>query len=145
MVPYQCLYLRYRSQENWQEQQDILRCNPDFHGHPWYDCVLINTNPLSFGRIQALFSCFGPGNIRHDIALIQTLRPSAWRPRTKWEGCQIFEEKEFDFFLIKYLIRGCHFIPIVDGSTRRYCLNDLVDGDACIRFFLEERLSQSQI
>ena len=144
MVPYQCLYLRYRSHENWQEQQDILRCNPEFHGHPRYDRVLINTNPLSFGRIHALFSCFGTGNIRHDIALIRALRPSSWKPRTKWEGCQIFE-KEFDFFLIKYLIHGFHFIPIIDGLSRRYCLNDLVNGDAFIRFFLEERLSQSQL
>ncbi|KIJ29756.1 hypothetical protein M422DRAFT_188008, partial [Sphaerobolus stellatus SS14] len=30
IVPYQCLYLRYRSLENWQEKQDILRCNAEF-------------------------------------------------------------------------------------------------------------------
>ncbi|KIJ31648.1 hypothetical protein M422DRAFT_266678 [Sphaerobolus stellatus SS14] len=61
IVPYQCLYLRYRSLENWQEKQDILRCNAEFHGQPRYDCVLINTNPVTYGRIRALFSCFGPG------------------------------------------------------------------------------------
>ncbi|KIJ28811.1 hypothetical protein M422DRAFT_269862 [Sphaerobolus stellatus SS14] len=145
ITAYQCLYLRYRSIEDWQEKQDVLRCNQDFHGQPRYDCILINTNPVTFGRIIALFSCHGPGKIRHDIAFIRILRPSSRKPKTKWEGCKVFEEKEFDFFLMKYLIRGCHFVPTFDGSDKRYYLNDLVDGDAFLRFFLEERLSQSRI
>ncbi|KIJ32951.1 hypothetical protein M422DRAFT_183772, partial [Sphaerobolus stellatus SS14] len=145
ITAYQCLYLRYRSIEDWQEEQDVLRCNQEFHGQPRYDCVLINTNPVTFRRIIVLFSCNGPGKTRHDITFIWILRPSSWKPKTKWEGCKVFEEKEFDFFLMKYLIRGCHFAPTFDGSNKRYYLNDLVDGDAFLRFFLEERLSQSRI
>ncbi|KIJ36826.1 hypothetical protein M422DRAFT_178859, partial [Sphaerobolus stellatus SS14] len=145
ITPHQCLYLRYRSIEDWQEKQDILRCNPDFHGKPRYDCVLINTNPVTFGRIIALFSCCKPGKIQHDIALIRILQPAAWKPKTKWDGCKVFEEKESEFFLIKYFTRGCHFIPTFDGSDKRYYLNDLVDGDAFLRFFLQEQLSQSRI
>ncbi|KIJ34459.1 hypothetical protein M422DRAFT_263422 [Sphaerobolus stellatus SS14] len=38
-------------------------------------------------------------------ALIKQLRPNTWKPRTKWEGCKVFEEKEYDFFFVKYLIR----------------------------------------
>ncbi|KIJ49008.1 hypothetical protein M422DRAFT_246784, partial [Sphaerobolus stellatus SS14] len=34
ITAYQCLYLRYRSIEDWQEKQDVLRCNQDFHGQP---------------------------------------------------------------------------------------------------------------
>ncbi|KIJ30269.1 hypothetical protein M422DRAFT_268237 [Sphaerobolus stellatus SS14] len=59
IAPYQFLYLRYRSIEDWQEKEDIFRCNPDFHRQPRYDCVLLNTNPVTFGRILALFSCYG--------------------------------------------------------------------------------------
>jgi len=31
IYPYQCLYLRYRSLEDWVEKQDILRCNPKIY------------------------------------------------------------------------------------------------------------------
>ncbi|KIJ54948.1 hypothetical protein M422DRAFT_153273 [Sphaerobolus stellatus SS14] len=147
ITPYQCLYLSYRSVEDWQEKRDTLRCNPDFHGKPRYDCVVINTNPVTFGRILALFSSYGPGpaKMRHDIALIRKLQPSSWKPKTEWDGSKVFEEKDVDFFLLKYFIRGCHFIPTFDGSGKRFYLNDLVDGDAFLRFFLDEQLSQSQI
>ncbi|KIJ52403.1 hypothetical protein M422DRAFT_156634, partial [Sphaerobolus stellatus SS14] len=143
--PYQCLYLRYRSTEDWQEKKDILRCNPDFYGQPRYDCVLINTNPVTFGKILALFSYYGRAKVRHDIAFIRLLRPCSWKPKTKWDGCTVYEEKECDFFLLKYLIRGCHFIPTFNETNKRYYLNDLVDGDAFLRFFLQEWLSQSKL
>ncbi|KIJ31105.1 hypothetical protein M422DRAFT_267313 [Sphaerobolus stellatus SS14] len=55
LTPYQCLYLNYRSLEDWREKRDILRCNPNFYGEPRFDCVVINTAPISFGRLQAIF------------------------------------------------------------------------------------------
>ncbi|KIJ56113.1 hypothetical protein M422DRAFT_150851, partial [Sphaerobolus stellatus SS14] len=121
--------------ENWEDRQDILRCNPKFFGHPRYDFAIINTNPFSFGRIYALFSCQSRSKIRYDIALIRQLRPSSWKPKTKWEGCKVFEEKEYDFFFVKYLIRGCHMIPTFEKSRKVFYLNDLIDGDAFLRFF----------
>ncbi|KIJ23362.1 hypothetical protein M422DRAFT_276077 [Sphaerobolus stellatus SS14] len=147
ITPYQCLYLHYCSMEDWQEKRDILCCNPKFHGNPQYDCVLINTNPITFGRIIALFSCHEPGksDIQQDIALNQNLQPSSWKPKTKWEGYKVFKEKDFDFFLMKYFIRGCHFIPAFGTSNKCYYLNDMADGDTFLCFFLQERLSQSQL
>ncbi|KIJ35457.1 hypothetical protein M422DRAFT_180706 [Sphaerobolus stellatus SS14] len=143
--PYQCIYLHYRSLENWQEIRDILRCNPNFYSNPRYDCVIINTQPISFARLYALFSCQGPSKIKHYIALIGKFRATKWKPKTVWDGCRVFEEKEYDFVLLKYLIRGCHMIPAFEKSGKMFYLNDLVDGDAFIRFFLGERLSQSDL
>ncbi|KIJ28337.1 hypothetical protein M422DRAFT_270406 [Sphaerobolus stellatus SS14] len=142
---YQCLYLRYRSLENWQEYQDILRCNLKFYGEPRYDCVVINTERVSFARIYALFSCETPSKTRHDIALIRKFQTSSWKAKTVWDGCRILEEKQFDFVFIKYLIRGCHMVPAFEKSGKIFYLNDLVDGDAFLRFFLDDRLSQTAV
>ncbi|KIJ31220.1 hypothetical protein M422DRAFT_267173 [Sphaerobolus stellatus SS14] len=145
LEPYQCIYLHYRSFENWQEHRDILRCNPNFYDKPRYDCVVINTKPISFARIYGLFSCETPSKTRHDIALIGKFQTSSWKPKTRWDGCRIFEEKHSDFVFIKYLIRGCHMVPTFEKSGKVYYLNDLVDGDAFLRFFLADRLSQTEV
>lgn len=144
-MPYQCLHLTYRSLENWQDYQDILRCNPEFHGRPRYDCVVVNTNPNSFARLQALFSVQTTSKNRHDIALIRYFGPSPWKPKTKWDGCQTFEQKDYDFAFIKYFVRGCHMIPAFEKTGKVFYLNDLIDSDAFLRFYLEERLSQTEV
>ncbi|KIJ33594.1 hypothetical protein M422DRAFT_264356 [Sphaerobolus stellatus SS14] len=81
---YQCIHIRYRSLENWQENQDILRCNPKFYGECRYDCVVINTEPISFGHIYGLFTCETPSKTRHDIALIGKFEATKWKPKTRW-------------------------------------------------------------
>ncbi|KAF8585398.1 hypothetical protein K439DRAFT_1615941 [Ramaria rubella] len=135
ITPYQCIYLNYRSLEDWTVKQDILRCNPCFHGRERYDCVVINTEPMTFGRLQYVFSCEDSSGKQSDLALIRILHPSAWIPATKWEGCTVVEEKNYRFVMLKYLLRGCHMIPTFEKKVGRYYLNDLVDGDAFLRFF----------
>ncbi|KAF8584136.1 hypothetical protein K439DRAFT_1616926 [Ramaria rubella] len=130
ITPYQCIYLNYRSLEDWTVKQDILRCNPCFHD-------LINTEPMTFGRLQFVFSCEDSSGKRSDLALIRILHPSAWIPTTKWEGCTVVEEKNYRFVMLKYLLRGCHMIPTFEKKVGRYYLNDLVDGDAFLRFFFK--------
>ncbi|KAF8582945.1 hypothetical protein K439DRAFT_1349884, partial [Ramaria rubella] len=132
---YQCIYLNYRSLEDWTVKQDILRCNLCFYGRERYDCVVINTEPMTSGRLQYVFSCEDSSGKRSDLALIRILHPSAWIPATKWEGCTVVEEKNYRFVMLKYLLRGCHMIPTFEKKVGRYYLNDLVDGDAFLRFF----------
>ncbi|KIJ35381.1 hypothetical protein M422DRAFT_133116, partial [Sphaerobolus stellatus SS14] len=67
-----------------------------------------------------------------DIALVRNHEYSKWRPRTKWEGCTVSEEKSYTFVLLKYLIRGCHLIPAFEKDEGKYYLNDLVDSDAFV-------------
>jgi len=43
--------------KDWREKQAILRCNPDFHNNPQYDCVVINTALITFARLQFIFKC----------------------------------------------------------------------------------------
>ncbi|KAF8523707.1 hypothetical protein BU17DRAFT_63645 [Hysterangium stoloniferum] len=46
IIPYKCVHIHYTSLEDWKVEKDIACCNPSFHGHPQYDCILINTNPV---------------------------------------------------------------------------------------------------
>jgi len=62
-----------------------------------------------------------------------------WKPPTRWDGYQVLEEKGFQFVLLKYLVCGCHCIPTFEKNEGRYYLNDFVDGDAFIRFYLNKR------
>ena len=126
------------SVEDWRERTDILHCNPSFHNRPRYDCVVINTNPVTFGRLEYIFSCEDTEGQKCDLALVRKLEDSCWRPKTKWEGCRVLREKGYDFVLLKYLIWGCHLIPTFDKDESTYYVNDLVDNDAFIRFFLDK-------
>ncbi|KAF8587172.1 hypothetical protein K439DRAFT_1645943 [Ramaria rubella] len=93
ILPHKCVYLNYQSQENWQQLQDILQCNPSFQGGPRYDCVIINSEPVQYAHLQFVFQCFLPSGAQ-DIAIVRLFRQSKWLPKTVWKGCQVLEEKE---------------------------------------------------
>ncbi|KAF8581179.1 hypothetical protein K439DRAFT_1647974 [Ramaria rubella] len=107
ILPHKCVYLNYQSQENWQQLQDIIRCNPSFQ------------EPVQYACLQFVFRCFLPSGAQ-DIAI------------TVWEGCQVWEEKEHTFVLLKYLAQGCHMIEMLDPKGK-YCMNDLIDSDMFLR------------
>ncbi|KIJ31962.1 hypothetical protein M422DRAFT_185235, partial [Sphaerobolus stellatus SS14] len=138
IIQYQCIYLNYRSFEDWREKRDILRCNPQFCGQPRYDCVAINTAPVSFGRLQSIFKCIDTRGRQCIVTLVTEFKPSPWKPRMVWEGCRIFEEKDYRFVMPKYLVRGCHMLPAFEKSKKVCFFNDLVDNDTFLRFFLND-------
>ncbi|KAF8523179.1 hypothetical protein BU17DRAFT_75072 [Hysterangium stoloniferum] len=108
IIPYKCVHIHYTSLEDWKVKKDIACCDPSFHGHPRYDCILLNTNPVSYGygRLLFVFSL--------DMAL---------------KNCQGFEEKERSMIFLKYVVQACHMIPTFGGPDRMYYLNDMVDAD----------------
>ncbi|KAJ6542440.1 hypothetical protein DFH09DRAFT_928795, partial [Mycena vulgaris] len=128
---YRCIRLRYHSFENWTEAVDILRCNPKWFNNPRYDHVLVNDTPddLTFVHLVELFrrcmlTAFFP-------TLVHMLKWSKWVPKTKWDGCRVYEEKKAtQFVLLKYLVHGAHVIPVFDANNARLTfLDDLIDGD----------------
>jgi len=54
------------------------------------------------------------------------------------DGYQILEEKGYQFVLIKYFVCDCHFISTFEKKEGCYHLNDLVDGNAFVRFYLNK-------
>ncbi|KAJ7898508.1 hypothetical protein B0H13DRAFT_1884243 [Mycena leptocephala] len=71
--PFQFLKIHYESMSDWKWTADYLRCNPKFHGHPRYDCVLVKTTdkPI-FAQLLYMFSCTVE-NKSHPLALILPL------------------------------------------------------------------------
>ena len=133
MIPYNCIYLYYKSLENWETLYDIVRCNPSFYDQPRYDCIIINTQPTTYARLQFVFRCFNDNNIGQDIIFVQFLKSSNWKPKTLWKNCQVFEERGYGFVLLKYVVRACHMVPTFGSKGQTYYLNDLVDKDMFLR------------
>ncbi|KAJ7651825.1 hypothetical protein B0H17DRAFT_1269904 [Mycena rosella] len=126
------------SLEDWTEKRDILRCNPQFHGQLRNDFALVNTtssNKLMCTHLYDLFICKSLDGTTHDVALVNMLKPSSWKPNTVWEGCRVYEEpKETQFLFIKYLIRGAYMCTVYASKKENlHYLVDTVDYDLFLR------------
>ncbi|KAJ7859997.1 hypothetical protein B0H14DRAFT_2271914, partial [Mycena olivaceomarginata] len=74
---------------DWTEAEDILRCNNNWYkGGPQHDCLIINTDEsrLLCTQLRALVRCQLPSGKIVDLAVVQTMNPSNWKPRTAWDG-----------------------------------------------------------
>ncbi|KAG2753584.1 hypothetical protein P692DRAFT_201705525 [Suillus brevipes Sb2] len=68
-------YLRvnYENSVDWKQSTDHLRCNPSFHGHPRFDCALIQLTAerVVFVRLVLMFKCELPDIGAFQFALVQ--------------------------------------------------------------------------
>ncbi|KAK7015802.1 hypothetical protein R3P38DRAFT_3321610 [Favolaschia claudopus] len=112
---FKCAYIEYQSLEAWRGARDVIRCNSCFHNEPRYDSLLVNqTEPgLHIARARALLRCRLPSGRNVDIALVRMFGQSRWKPKTRWDGCEVREEqKEYSFLSMEYVIRGALMAPI---------------------------------
>ncbi|KAJ7461103.1 hypothetical protein FB451DRAFT_1341275 [Mycena latifolia] len=130
------------SKDDWTECEDILRCNSDWYNSgPRYDCVLFNQDEpgLACARLRSLIRCKLPSGRIVDLAIVQVMKKSNWRPRTVWDGCAVYdEEKNFSFLLLDYVIRGALLVPVLPSPpsrphSRLHFFVDVVDGDMFLR------------
>ena len=133
IIPFKCIYINYQSLENWHVLRDIARCSPSFHDKPRYDCIIINTEPVTYARLCLVFRCYLDSVVFHDISLVRMFKPTKWNPKTLWKNCQVYEESAFGFVMLKYIVRACHMIPSFGGRQGHYYLNDLIDKDMFLR------------
>ncbi|KAJ7456343.1 hypothetical protein B0H11DRAFT_1739343, partial [Mycena galericulata] len=107
------------------------------NGFVSYDSVFYNSDSpgMYFARISSLFRCTLQSKRKFDVALVHQSRPSKWKPRTFWAGCQVHEEvKEYSLLLMDYVIRGALLTPApVSGKGNRHFLVDTVDSDMFLR------------
>lgn len=139
----------YESFVTWQTNEDILRCNPHFHGHPRYDCVMYQTGlehkSIGFGRLVLIFTYAVDDDTHIPFAIIQPFTVTQ-TPRIK--------EKELQFIRLVantqeklYLIPACSIIrgvllvptflepphaPPKDLPEELYIV-DIIDGDMLLR------------
>ncbi|KAJ7823684.1 hypothetical protein B0H14DRAFT_2597711 [Mycena olivaceomarginata] len=139
---FRCVYITFQSKDDWMECEDILRCNNNWYkSGPRYDCVLFNQDKpgLACARLRSLIRCKLPSGRITDIAIVQTMKRSSWRPRTVWDGCAVYdEEKDFSFLLMDYVIRGALLVPVLPSPpsqphSRLHFFVDVVDGDMFLR------------
>jgi len=135
---YKCVSLNYQSKVDWTEMVDILRCNPNFHGGPRFDCVIIYDDApgITCARLQSLIRCWLPSGKVLDLALVRGFTCSKWKPRTLWKGCRILDEDEGSLTIVslEYLLRGALMCPVSEreGEKAHYFV-DTIDQDMFLR------------
>ncbi|KAK6992378.1 hypothetical protein R3P38DRAFT_3226232 [Favolaschia claudopus] len=72
-----------------------------------------------------------------DLAMVQNMKHTNWRPKTSWDGCLVLEEeKNISFLLMDFVMGGALLAPAEGPSSLRGRLHyfvDVVDGDMFLR------------
>ncbi|KAJ7783949.1 hypothetical protein DFH07DRAFT_764319 [Mycena maculata] len=138
ITPFQFLKVHYESMSTWTSTADYLRCNPKFHGHPRYDCVLIETpqQPI-FAQIISLFSCVVEGK-SHPFALVQPLDAPTGPLKRKdkllrFHRVRTKPRKSSEFISVHSIIRGAVLVPDFDKEGE-FIVFDVLDTDAFLRY-----------
>lgn len=136
ITPYHSCRVTYDCQESGCKQTDFFRVTSSWRREgPRYDCVLVQGWPRSsvfFARVLGLFSLS-----HHDqTQSLAILRPFTRRHRNKLTGFIELEEggqEQYEFCFIDSFIRAVHILPPT-STNKRSTVQDLVDGDAYLRF-----------
>ena len=135
ITPYHSCRVTYDCQETGSKKTDLFRATDHWrNGGPRYDCVLVQGWPTSrvfFARVLGLFSVSHHNQI-HSLAI---LRPFVRKYRNKLTGFLQLEEmqEQYEFCFINSFIRAVHILP-PSHVNKWSILQDLVDGDAYLRF-----------
>ncbi|KAG2065452.1 hypothetical protein BDR04DRAFT_1130398 [Suillus decipiens] len=102
------LKVHYESTVDWKLTTDYLRCNPNFHGQPCYDCALIRftSEATVFARLIFMFKCQLEDHRSHEFALVQPYTASI-------VGAPRRLDREFKLTRVKAVPRsGSIFVPL---------------------------------
>lgn len=123
---------------NWTLLTDILQCNPNFHNHPRYDCVIVKDDDGPyFAQLVQVFSC-NIGGKDFPLALVQPFTETVSSTTAKLDEDLGFyrvaakKRDEYIFILIYSIIRGALLVEdfgLKAVSTKEYLVVDVVDED----------------
>ncbi|KAG1859232.1 hypothetical protein F4604DRAFT_1882756 [Suillus subluteus] len=135
-------YLRvnYESVVDWRQTTDYLRCNPHFHGHPRYDCALIQlTQDVSaFVQLILMFKCQLPDVGSFELALVQPFTAGIiGAPRRIDRDFQLTRIKAVSressiFVPLRSFIRGAMLYPD-PAHQDEFIVVDHIDSDMFMR------------
>ncbi|KAK0434530.1 uncharacterized protein EV420DRAFT_1623783 [Desarmillaria tabescens] len=141
---YGTIKVNYESTVNWTLLTDILRCSPNFHNHPRYDCVIVKDDDGPyFAQLVQVFTC-NIGGKDFPLALIQPFTEAVSLTTAKLDedlGFYRVSAKKRDeciFISIYSIIRGALLVEDFGfnrGSTnqsnqsKEYLVVDVVDED----------------
>ncbi|KAI6127048.1 hypothetical protein F5141DRAFT_997318, partial [Pisolithus sp. B1] len=101
------LKVKYVSIVDWEVAMDPLRCSPNFHGQPHYDCALIQLSETKIAFVQLIF--FFTCNIP---ALDETFQFALIQLHTAGIGVHWIDQ-DFDLIQVKAISHAVlMFIPM---------------------------------
>ena len=121
---------------NWQDSEDLLRCNESFFHQPRYDHVLVMTEGrFFFAQLLSLFQ-FQADTQSHSLALVQVYGrpPGSIRRKDRELGLHRVRVKSNPYAIITLdsIVRGA--LLVKDADTQGdYFVVDTVDGDMFLR------------
>ena len=132
------LKVNYASEVDWKWATDYLRCNPLFHGHPRYDCALVQLTEHStaFVRLIFVFKCTIM-NSEFKFALVQPYTAGIGSQRRldrdlKLTCVRVVPQSQPIFILVDSIIRGALLYP--DPTNHGgFIVVDHIDGDLFLR------------
>lgn len=129
---------------DWKVATDYLRCNPSFHGHQRYDCVLIRTQDKHgntrhiFARLLMMFRyTLNQDQDPLDLALVQPMDASTGNQRTidrdlGFTRLRSRHLAQSEFISLRSVVRGALLVPDFKHAGD-FFLVDYVDSDWFLR------------
>ena len=130
----------------WKIQTDHLRCSPEFHSHPRYDCMILQTHdgPI-FAQLKFAFTVIisdsddseDPDTIV-PIVLVQAFdKHDSSKFRKKDRDLELIRLRQrsvqnAEFFFARSIIRGAVIFPAYDDE-KDSVLFDILDTDMFLR------------
>jgi len=131
------LKVQFESTVTWQLLSDYLRCTPQFHGVPRYDCVIIRTvDRVIFGRLLFIFTIV-EGSTTYPLALIHPYDAASGPQRRKDRDLGLIRVRarpraSAEFISVHSIIRGAYLVQ--DGAdVNDFFVVDVVDTDMFLR------------
>ena len=118
----------------WRLITDYLRINPQFHGQPHYDFVLVNAPKPFFGQLLYVFSC-SIDETDYPLALLQPYEVLGSRSRPlqdKQLGLLRVRRKDSvrtEFISLQSVIRGALVVAAEKDTAHDCFVVDVVDED----------------
>jgi hypothetical protein len=123
----------------WKIQTDHLRCSPEFHSRPRYDCVILQTHdgPI-FAQLKFAFTVIGNDGEIIPIVLVQAFdKHLNYMFRQKDKDLELIRLRQrpvqrAEFFFARSIIRGAVIFPAYDDE-KDSILFDILDTDMFLR------------
>ena len=123
----------------WRVQTDHLRCSPEFHSHPRYDCLILQTHdgPI-FAQLKFAFTLISDDDAIIPIILVQAFDKHDNLTFRKKDGdlnlirLRQRSVQKAEFFFARSIIRGAVIFPAYDDE-KDSVLFDILDTDMFLR------------
>lgn len=123
----------------WKVETDYLRCSPEFHSQPRYDCIILQTHDgLIFAQLKFAFTVLSNDDTVIPIVLVQAFDKhdnSKFRMKDRDLGLIRLRQRSIqnaEFFFARSIVRGALIFPAYD-EVKDSVLFDILDTDMFLR------------